>query len=604
MRPGVSGRQLCVKTRAAFNPAGSEKYDYIVVGGGTAGCVLANRLTADGTKSVLVLEAGVNGGPLETRVPAGLTRLFRHPVLDWNLFTVVQPQLRREVYNARGKLLGGSSATNATLYHRGTAADYDSWGLEGWSSQEVLDWYKRAECNKDAGSSKYHGQEGIMNVENPRYSSKLHEEFFGSAAAIGLPANNDFNDWSRPQEGYGTFQVTQQRGARADMYQQYLKPALGRSNLKVITGARTTQIFTERNSEGVAARGVQFSVDGPGGERFAAETKAGGEVLLCTGAVQSPQLLMLSGIGPADTLREHNIDVVVESSGVGQNLQDHPAALWASLIKPEHGNLTVTSQIYNKSNNIRLDAILNYLIWRKGPLATTGCDRGAFISTTGSGEPDLQMRFVNGYSLDPNGVDAYVKFGKLKEEGRNWPDGVTIQLLGIRPKSRGTVGLKSADPFTLPALNTAYFTDKDGADMATLVAGIKLSREMASKGPLGQYISEESFPGPARQSDADLEAYIRSTVHSGNALVGSCRMGTSLEEGAVVSSRDMRVFGVNGLRVVDASVLPTLPGGQSGAATVMVAERVAAALTATSERGRVMTGSSSVYTQSATPVGV
>lgn len=577
-RTGGASRVRVVRTSASV-----EKYDYIIVGGGTAGCVLANRLSAQENKKVLVLEAGGPGGPLYTRVPAGLARLFRHPFLDWGLNTLSQKQLNgREIYLARGKLLGGSSSTNATLYHRGSAADYDGWGLDGWSSRDVLDWFVKAENNTESrfANSKYHGTGGVMNVESPRYENPLHEEFFRAAQAAGIKENNDFNDWSRPQAGYGEFQVTQKRGERADMYRQYLEPIMGRPNLKVVPQARTTKLHIDKGT----TRGVEYVTGAGGGVELGpkntAELAPGGEVLLCAGAIHSPHILQLSGIGPAAMLSEHGIPLVADLPAVGANLQDHPAVVYAARTKEEFDDLAITSQIYNKSNNIRKRSILKYLFLGRGPLTSTGCEHGAFVSTTGSGEADLQIRFVPGFALDPDGVGSYIRFGELKKAGQTWPCGITMQMIGVRAKSKGTVGLKSSDPLVNPAINLSYLTDPEGADMATMKAALKLGREIASQEPLAKYVTNEVYPGPERTDDASLVDFIRKTVHSGNAVVGTCRMGPSAESGAVVSSSELSVFGVEGLRVVDASVVPIIPGGQTAAVTVMVAERAAAMLLA------------------------
>uniref|UniRef100_A0A7S0S699 Glucose-methanol-choline oxidoreductase N-terminal domain-containing protein n=1 Tax=Chlamydomonas leiostraca TaxID=1034604 RepID=A0A7S0S699_9CHLO len=578
----AQGRRSVVQVRASASPVAGQKWDYVIVGGGTAGAVLANRLSADESKKVLVLEAGGSADALEIAIPAGLTKLFRHPTLDWGLFSVNQKPLdKREVYLARGKTLGGSSCTNATLYHRGSPADYDSWGLDGWSSKELVDLFVAAENYSD-GPAPYHGQGGTMNVERPRYDNPLHEEFFRACKAAGLSANPDFNDWSRTQAGYGEFQVTQKNGQRADMNRMYLKPIQGkRPNLTVLTGTRTTKVAFESDASGTPRTvGVEFSqASVAAGERYAAELAPGGEVVLCTGAIHSPHLLQLSGVGPGSALRDHNISVVRELRGVGANLQDHPATLYAARTDDKFDELAVTSQIYDKKQNIKFGAVLQYLFNKRGPLATTGCDHGAFVSTTGKGEPDLQMRFVPGMALDADAIQSYIKFAELKKSGEAWPCGITIQLLAVRAKSTGSVGLKSADPFAAPAINIGYFTDKGGEDMATLREGLKLSRRICEQSPLAQYITEERFPGTPTATDADLDAFIRKTTCSGNALVGTCKMGAASDPTAVVSAEDFKVHGVSGLRVVDASVIPRIPGGQMGAPVVMIAERAAALMT-------------------------
>jgi choline dehydrogenase-like flavoprotein len=623
----VAGARRPVRITAATNnnnPAGgpADKYDYILVGGGTAACVLANRLTADGRKRVLVLEAGGPGGALETIPPAALVRTFLHPRLDWALYSSPQAALGpREVYLARGRTLGGSSATNATLYLRGSAADYDGWGLDGWRSGDVLPWFVAAENNAAFAEGPYHGKRGLMDVDSPRYQNPLFDDFYASARGAGLGPCDDFNDWSHTQDGFGEYQVTHRKGRRADAFQTYLKPVIGRENLKVVTGARATKIHWLKTRGGAAAGGggssgdssspsssssssssrpraggVEFAMSpdmrytSSGGARpstsFTAELAQGGEVIMCGGAVATPQLLMLSGVGAQAELRAAGVGAGgsaselagVESPMVGKNLQDHPATLVASLFQERFRELCLTHGIYGRGTRVRLSAVAKLLLWGQGPLTTTGCDRGAFVRTTpDKAQPDLQIRFVAAYALDPDAIASYVRFGKLAAEGKAWPGGASLQLLASRPRSRGSVRLASGDPFAKPVVDLGYFTDAGGEDMATLVAGIRLARRVFERPELARYVESEGWPGASAQTTEELEAYVRRTACSGNAVVGSCRMGASASDSAV-DAGDFALRGVDGVRVVDASLLPVLPGGQTGAAVVMAAERAAALL--------------------------
>lgn len=591
--PAVSRRfaahTVAAASPAADNPAAGQSYDYIIVGGGTAGCILANRLSADPSKRVLILEAGTTNTSRDVKIPAAFTRIFRSP-LDWNLFTPNQAALAdRQIYLARGRLLGGSSSTNATLYHRGAAADYDAWGIPGWGSKEALEWYKASECNRDLKDPAVHGTSGALSVETPRYHNYLVDVFYKASAESGLPANPDFNDWRRDQAGAGDFQVMQEKGTRADAYRQYLAPVLKRPNLQVVTDATVTKVAFE----GARAVGVEFSAEGPSTmrQRHAAQLATGGEVLMCAGAVHTPHILQLSGVGSAAYLKEYGIDAVADLPGVGQRLQDQPAVLTAVPVKPKYEGTTISDHIYNDRGRLRKRAILNYILRGKGPLTSTGCDHGAFVRTPAAPAgalPDLQIRFVPGMALDPDGVSTYMRFAKFQEQGKKWPSGVTFQLVACRPKSLGSVGLKSNDSFEAPAVTPGYLNDPAGADLATLQHGIAIARQMAGSAAFKDYLvdpEEELFPGKGVSSDSDIESYIRSSIHSSNAIVGTCRMGTAGAAAGDVVDPELKVYGFENLRVIDASVIPTIPGGQTAAPTIMIAERAAAVILGTEKIG-------------------
>ena len=565
---------MAYTSQVAASPTEGKKFDYIIVGGGLAGCVMANRLSADPNVNVLLVEAGPDNTSILTKVPTAFTKIFRSE-LDWNLFTKRQTLLSdRQIYLPRGKVLGGSSSSNATLYMRGSAADYDGWGVEGWSSADVLDWFRKAETNADLKDPEVHGSSGPQHVENPRYSNFLHDVFFNGMKQIGVSGNPDFNDWRHPQEGYGTFQVTTDKGRRADGYREYLKPVMNRHNLQILSGSNVTKVlFDNKKAVGIEYTNEQVSTMR---ERMTAELTENGEVIMSSGSIHTPQILQLSGVGDERKLRDFGIDVVAHVPGVGKNLQDQPAILLANPLKPEYDGRSISDHIYNKRGGLRKRAILAWLLFGKGPLTSTGCDRGAMIKTDAatSDQPDLQMRFVPGMALDPDGVSTYTRFGKFAKEGKKWPSGVTFQLVATRASGRGSVSLKSDDPFDSPLLDCGYLDDPDMRDLATLKNGVEIARKLTASEALSSILDGELFPGEDVSSSSAVEEYIRKTIHSSNALVGTCRMGSSPDKGDVVD-KNLKIFGLSGIRVVDASVIPTIPGGQTGAPTVMIAEKAA-----------------------------
>ncbi len=521
-------------------PAGDETCDVVVVGAGSAGCAVAARLTEDPSMRVLLLEAGGSDKLLEVQIPAGIYKVWRTR-RDWNYTTEPQPGLDgRALFWPRGKLLGGSSSINAMIYMRGAAADYDEWaeltGDKAWSYESVLPLFRRMEDNA-RGADRFHGSGGPLRVENLRSPHPWTKAVIESAVAAGYPRNDDFN--GATQEGVGQYQVTQKRGRRWSSADAYLHPAMKRPNLTVRTGALTTRVLIE----GGRATGVEYRWNGV---RHTA--RASSEVVLSGGAVNTPQLLMLSGIGPAEHLREVGVDVVHDLPGVGGGLQDHPLVpvIWTA----RSGN-----------SLFRAESPAGYAKWfaaRRGPLTSNLAEAGLFTrSAPELAEPDLQMHFLP------------VKFWKQAEIDPD-VDAFTAAVVLVHVHSRGSVRLRSADPTWAPAIDAGYLTDE--RDLDALITGVEKAREIGSTGPLAGILGEEWSPGTASGSREELRTSVKQTLESLYHPVSSCRMGT--DDDAVVDA-ELRVRGIEGLRVADASVMPTLVRGNTNAPTIMIAERAA-----------------------------
>jgi len=548
----------------------AEHWDYIIVGAGAAGCVLADRLTADGTNRVLMLEAGTDASrDLRIRVPAGLVKVFKSE-RDWDFETEPVEGTGRGVYLCRGKCTGGSSSTNVMLYHRGTPADYESWvakGAVGWGAADVLEYYRKSEDNLVDGASQYHGTGGPVPVDDVPYINPLSEAFLDAAGSLGYRRQLDFNDWSAPQDGFGRFKVTQRNGERCSAWNAYMtnSGAKKRGNLKVTTGVHVTKVSLEGSDEAhnLCASGVEY-VDASGNPACA-QLNAGGEVLMAAGAVQSPQILMLSGLGPKAHLESVGVEVKKDMAGVGEGLQDHPAVL-VSYGSKKAVSVTDDIRLFGSgmTNPITL---FKWLTAGKGALTSVACEFGGFFrSSKDQSQPDIQVRFIAARAMSADGISTLEKFGS----GQRAKSGYTTQIIAVRPKSAGSVKLRSADPLAKPLLLDVHLSDE--ADVKTLREGIKLGRKLATAPSFDQYREEEVYPSPAVQSDADIESYVRSSVHSGNALTGSCRMGRDGDAGAVLDP-ELRVRGVGSLRVIDASAMPHIIGGQTAAPTYMIAEK-------------------------------
>src|SRR4051812_30859175 len=518
------------------------EFDVIVVGAGSAGCAGAGRLTEGPAPRVLLREGGGGDAVLGVPARAGGKKVWRTR-RDWNYTTEPQPGLDgRELFWPRGKLLGGSSSVNAMIYMRGAAADYDEWaeltGDPSWSYDSVLPLFRRMEDNA-RGADQYHGVGGPLRVENLRSPHPWTRAVIQSAVAAGYPPNDDFN--GPTQEGVGQYQVTQKRGRRWSSADAYLHPATSRPNLTVRTGALTTRVLVE----GGRATGVEYR---SGGRVHVA--RATREVVLSGGAVNTPQLLMLSGIGPAEHLRKVGVDVVHDLPGVGQGLQDHPL-------------VPVVWHVRSGKSLFRAESPSGYAKWfgaRRGPLTSNLAEAGLFTkSSPEQPEPDLQFHFLP------------VKFWKQAEIDPD-VDAFTAAVVLVRVHSRGSVRLRSADPTWSPAIDAGYLTDE--RDLDALVSGVEKAREIACAAPLATVLADEWSPGGTVQGREALRQSARDTLESLYHPVSSCRMGPADDDSAVVDPQ-LRVRGIEGLRIADASVMPTLVRGNTNAPSILIGERAA-----------------------------
>lgn len=516
-------------------------YDYVIIGAGSAGCVLANRLSANPNVRVLLLEAGPRDSKMEIHIPAAWIRTL-HTEVDWDFYTEPQTHLnQRRLYWPRGKTLGGSSSINAMIYIRGNRYDYDQWvqlGCEGWGYDDVLPYFIKQE-NQERGESEFHGVGGPLNVADLRDVNPMTRAFVEAAHYCGIPTNPDFN--GADQAGAGAFQVTQKNGARHSTAAAYLKPVLDRPNLHVITGAHVTHLLFD----GARVTGVAYREgDMP------REAHARAEVLLCGGAVNTPQILMHSGIGPADHLREIGIEVRVDLPGVGKNLQDHLIA----------GVIQWGLQPISLASATQIPHLIRYLLTRRGMLTSNLAEGGAFVRFNPDlPAPDVQYHF---------GPAHFVDHGQTPMQGH----GFALGGLVLRPKSRGEITLRSTDPFETPLIEPNYLSDAEGDDLRLTLKALKLAREIFRAPAFDRYRGVEMLPGPEAVTDADLIYYIREKSETLYHPVGTCKMGT---DPLAVVDPQLRVRGVNGLRVVDGSVMPTITSGNTNAPIIMIAEKAA-----------------------------
>ena len=524
--------------------------DYVIVGAGSAGCVLANRLSEDPDVRVLLLEAGGKDGSVNVKIPAAFPNQF-HTKMDWDYSTEPEPYVDgKTMYVPRGKSLGGSSSMNAMLYVRGRPLDFDLWegqGAPGWGWNDVLPYFKRAE-NNARGADEFHGVGGPVEVSEQRSPRRIGKDLLEAAVAAGIPRATDYN--GSEQDGVAPFQVFQKNGKRWSSADAYLKPAMRRPNLEVITGALVLGL----ELDGTRVTGVRYRRKGR-----EAVASAAREVVLSAGAIGSPQILQLSGIGNADDLREVGVEVRHELPGVGYNLQDHPflGALF---------EVSDTDTLYQADKPKHL---LEWALRRSGKLTSTVAEINAFVRTR-PGLPAADIQFHMGAAY-------YENHGEETFDGH----AVVIAPTLVSPKSRGKVWLASKDPEAKARILTNSLEHPD--DLRSLVAGMKLAREIAAQEPLASKIVRELKPGPSVVEDEDLEDDIRKRLMLIYHPVGTCLMSDTAD-GAVVDS-ELRVHGLQGLRVADASVMPVITGGNTNAPTMMIAERAADLI-----RGRVGAG--------------
>ena len=536
MKPAASASPAAARAMAA-------EADFVIVGAGSAGCVLANRLTASGRHRVVLIEAGPRDRHLWIHIPLGYGRLFKDKRVNWLYQTEPEPELNhRIIYQPRGKVLGGSSSINGLVYVRGQPEDFDHWrqlGNAGWGFEDVLPYFRRSE-DQARGESALHGVGGPLCVSDATEAHELCDAFIAAAEEAGVPRNNDFN--GPVQEGAGYFQTTSRRGIRWSTARGYLRPALRRPTLEVMTEALATRVLFEgRKAVGVECR--------RGGALF--EVRARREVILAAGALNSPQLLQLSGVGPPPLLQEHGIPVVAESAGVGEDLQDH---LQVRMVLKCTKAITINDEINSLMR--RLGVGMRYALWRKGPLTVSAGYAGAFFRTNERvATPDVQIHFIT-FSAD-----------RMGERLHPFP-GFTASVCQLRPESRGFVRIKSPDPAAAPAIQPRYLSTE--TDRRTNVEGLKRLRAIMQQPAMRPYVLAEHLPGPSVQSEDELLAYVREVGTTIYHPSSTCRMG--IDDRAVVDPR-LKVRGIGNLRVVDGAVMPSVVSGNTNAAIVMIAEK-------------------------------
>jgi choline dehydrogenase len=518
----------------------NKEFDYIVVGAGAAGCAVASRLSEDPSTSVLLLDAGGRDLSPLIHIPVGFTKLTS-PRVNWGFETAPQAQLDgREMWYPQGKTLGGSTSINAMIYIRGQAQDYDRWrdaGNEGWGYDDVLPFFRKAEHNERLADV-YHGNDGPMNVTEQIECNPLTKAFVRANQELGLSFNHDFN--GAAQEGVGYYDVTQRNARRESAATAYLRPGRKRPNLTIRTNARATRIEV---NNGVAT-GIEYLHRGN-----ATKARARREVILSSGTINSPRLLLLSGIGPAEELTAMRIPVVHDLPGVGKNLQDHMDVYLTARTTPVS---------FNESDRPDKAALytLEYLMFKNGPLTACVCEAGAFLKSSDEVDtPDIQIHCLPAFVID---------HGRQRVKGH----GMTINTCNVRPRSIGEVTLRSSNPADMPVINPNFLGDP--YDWKISLAGFEWGRKLLNSQAFKPFITSEHMPGTDVQTEDEIRAYIRKWAKTDYHPVGTCKMGS--DDLAVVDT-DLRVRGLSGLRVIDASIMPTLISGNTSAPSTMIGEK-------------------------------
>lgn len=522
-------------------------FDFIIVGGGSAGCVLADKLSACGNYQVCLVEAGPKDSSPLIHIPLGVVELMKSQKLNWLYNSAPEDsQNQRQIFNPRGKTLGGSSSVNAMLYVRGQQEDYDHWrdlGNEGWGFDDVLPYFKATQ-NQERGEDEYHGVGGPLNVTESRSKLPVFDRFLEAAVNAGHPANNDFN--GAEQEGIGYFQVTQKDGKRCSAAKAFLTPNLARANLHVITDALVEKILLD----GKKAIGIQYKR-----KQKSIQLTASKEVILSAGAFNSPQLLMLSGIGPQQELAKHDIQLIHQLEGVGQNLQEHVDAL---IVNEFHDTDIIAYR--PKALAKLIPSGLKFFTEKKGILTSVVAEAGGFIKTSKKlDRPDLQVHFI------PAAMDDHGRNIKMLCQY-----GVAVHACLLRPKSRGSVALYGKAPHLHPKIHLNMLAEKE--DQTLMIEAVKRCREIFAQQPLKKDVGKELLPGEQCQSDEEILKFLKDKANTIYHPVGTCKMGN--DDMAVVDN-ELKVHGIDSLRVIDASIMPTLISGNTNAPTIMIAAKVA-----------------------------